>query len=155
MDRNDFQNLARIRIKEAKGLIDCGLYDGAYYLAGYAVECALKARIAKKTRKYEFPDKDRVNQSHTHKLVELLRIAELEQDHKKQLQADPQFKLNWNTVSQWKETSRYETRSKWHAFRFSNMRIQKKSRGEVRAREIYAAIVGRRNGVLAWLKKYW
>jgi HEPN domain-containing protein len=30
-------------------LLEAGLYAGAYYLAGYAVECALKACIAKKT----------------------------------------------------------------------------------------------------------
>jgi hypothetical protein len=27
-------------MKEARALLKLGLYDGAYYLAGYAVECA-------------------------------------------------------------------------------------------------------------------
>jgi len=48
------------------------LTDGAYYLAGYAVECALKACIAKKTQRHEFPDKRRVDASHTHNLIQLL-----------------------------------------------------------------------------------
>src|SRR5919106_3680906 len=40
--------------------------SGAYYLAGYAVECGLKACIAKQVRRHEFPDRTTVNQSHTH-----------------------------------------------------------------------------------------
>jgi len=49
MNRNDFQQLADVRIDEAVVLLDQGKYDGAYYLAGYAVECSLKACIAKLT----------------------------------------------------------------------------------------------------------
>ena len=45
--------------------------DGAYYLAGYAIECALKACIAKATRRYDFPDRKKVDASHTHDLREL------------------------------------------------------------------------------------
>ena len=59
MDRKDLQTLSRVRLKEATSLLNLGFYDGAYYLAGYAVECALKACIAKGTRRYEFPDKKR------------------------------------------------------------------------------------------------
>ena len=51
ISRSDFQWLAKTRIREAKALLDNGLFDGAYYLAGYAVECALKACIVKKIRK--------------------------------------------------------------------------------------------------------
>jgi HEPN domain-containing protein len=77
VDRTDFQVLSRIRLKEANVLLAAGLYDGAYYLAGYAVECALKACIAKATRRYEFPDRVRVNACHTHDITELMVIAEL------------------------------------------------------------------------------
>jgi HEPN domain len=65
VDRKDFQELAKVRLKEANALFRLGLYDGAYYLAGYAVECALKACIAKGTRRYEFPDKKRVEDSYS------------------------------------------------------------------------------------------
>ena len=37
MNRNDFQQLAEIRVKEAKVLLDNQCFDGAYYLLGYAV----------------------------------------------------------------------------------------------------------------------
>jgi len=57
MTRNDFKELAEVRIDEANALLSAGKYDGAYYLAGYAVECALKACIAKLTNEYDFPPK--------------------------------------------------------------------------------------------------
>jgi hypothetical protein len=55
VDRKDLQELSTVRPKEAAALLKAGLFDGAYYLAGYAVECALKACIAKGTQRYEFP----------------------------------------------------------------------------------------------------
>jgi hypothetical protein len=58
MKRKDFQELAAVRLKEARVLLRAGCYEGAYYLAGYAVECALKACISKQTERHEFPDRD-------------------------------------------------------------------------------------------------
>jgi len=58
MHRADFHKLADIRIKEAKVLLDRQCYEGAYYLSGYSVECALKACIAKKTQAHDFPPQD-------------------------------------------------------------------------------------------------
>ena len=58
MNKRDLQALADAKIKEAQALYRSGRYDGACYLAGYAVECALKACIAKRTKKHDFPDKD-------------------------------------------------------------------------------------------------
>ena len=46
-------------------------YAGAYYLLGYSVECALKACIAKQTKKHDFPDKEVVKKSYVHNLVKL------------------------------------------------------------------------------------
>jgi len=54
--------LSRIRLQEAKALLSLDFDDGAYYLAGYAVECALKACIAKETRRHEFPDRKELRQ---------------------------------------------------------------------------------------------
>ena len=41
MKRDDFKQIARIRLKEAKTLFSNGNYDGAYYLCGYVVARAL------------------------------------------------------------------------------------------------------------------
>jgi hypothetical protein len=48
VNRTDLQELADIRIEEAAALLALTppKPDGAYYLAGYAVELALKACIA-------------------------------------------------------------------------------------------------------------
>lgn len=66
MKRADFQALSRIRLKETKALLELGFWDGAYYLAGYAVECALKACIAKSTQRYAFPERKKVEFSYSH-----------------------------------------------------------------------------------------
>lgn len=57
MNRYDLQKLAVLRVKEGKVLLDNKCYEGAYYLLGYAIECALKACIAKQTKKFDFPEK--------------------------------------------------------------------------------------------------
>jgi len=57
MNRSSLQNLANERIKDAEALLMAGRWSGSYYLAGYAVECALKECFAKQTREYDFPQK--------------------------------------------------------------------------------------------------
>jgi HEPN domain-containing protein len=80
------QVLARTRLKEAKTLLGADHPDGAYFLAGYAVECGLKACIAGKTQRHEFPDKKIVNASYTHNLKELVKVANLERERVEEAQ---------------------------------------------------------------------
>ena len=42
LNAEDFRKLAEIRLSEAQALLDNRKFDGAFYLAGYAVECGLK-----------------------------------------------------------------------------------------------------------------
>ena len=58
MNRIDFQNLAAERLSDAETLLAAGRFDGAYYVAGYVVECALKACIANKTKEDDFPPRE-------------------------------------------------------------------------------------------------
>jgi hypothetical protein len=44
----EIRKLANQRLKEAEILYQNGQYDGAYYLAGYAVELSLKAKICER-----------------------------------------------------------------------------------------------------------
>ena len=111
MDRRDLQALCRIRIREAKALFNSGLNDGAYYLTGYAVECALKACIAKETRRHDFPDKKRAEASHTHKLETLVALANLEEPRRDRVRTDEAFRRNWDVVAAWTEQSRYRRTS--------------------------------------------
>src|SRR5215831_3940942 len=81
-------------------------YEAAYYLAGYAVECALKACISKQTQKYDFPIKDS-NKLYVHDLNNLLKFSGLEEEHRNNSDTNEDFKLNWAIVKDWRELSRY------------------------------------------------
>ncbi len=77
MNRLDLQRLSLIRTREAKALFDCQRFAGSYYLMGYAVECAIKAAIAKQTRRHDFPNKKLALDSWQRDLQLLLRTAGL------------------------------------------------------------------------------
>lgn len=139
MNRYDFQRLAKLRVKEAKVLLDRGFFDGSYYLLGYSVECALKACIAKRTRRYDFPpDKRVVAAVYDHNLNNLVKAAGLTREHEEEVNKNKDFGDNWNVVKGWNSETRYQIG---------------KSRFEVR--DFYVAVTGRKNGVFVWLKKWW
>lgn len=138
MNRADLQSIAKLRVKEARVLLDNRCYEGAYYLLGYAVECALKACIAKQTKRYDFPDRKLVQDSYVHDLEKLLNISGLKVLHQTQMQSDKIFEVNWATVKDWKEDKRYVV-----------------SISEAEARDLYLAVTERNHGVLTWLKKLW
>jgi HEPN domain-containing protein len=137
MNRTDFQRLSNVRLQEAKALLADGFPEGAYYLAGYAVECALKACIARKTQQYDFPDKTQVNESYTHNLRELMRIALLRDELAALIQTDLGMRNDWNIVQSWSESSRYESKT-----------LQE-------ATELLEAIETSRGGLLPWVRQRW
>ncbi len=137
MNRNSFQQISRIRTREARVLLDAGYYPGAYYLIGYAVECALKACVSKQVKRYDFPDKKLANEAFTHDLEKLVRIAGLAPDFKRERRTNLDLDLNWAVVKDWSESIRYEI-----------------SVSEAQARDLYSACTGR-NGILPWIKKRW
>src|SRR5271169_4000408 len=115
VDRKDLQLLSRIRIREARALAKLGMHDGAYYLAGYSVECALKACIAKTTQRHEFPDKEKAFNSYTHNLRDLLRVAGLQEAWASRGRRGVTFRDNWEEVLLWSEHSRYRTTDAAHS----------------------------------------
>jgi hypothetical protein len=104
--RIEFQELARCRLAEAKLLLQYGHPCGAYYLAGYIVECALKSSIAARFQANEIPDKGLVNSIYTHNLSDLLRLSGLQAELQ---QADPKLVEDWDIVKRWSENARYVT----------------------------------------------
>jgi len=139
MNRTDLQQLADLRIKEARILLDGASYSGAYYLAGYAIECGLKACIAKQTKEYDFPDKpEEVRKIYTHNLGQLLTLAKLKDKLEGDMKSNKQLDDNWACIVSWEEGKRYELGAT-----------------EKEARDLYEAIVDPGNGVLQWLKKLW
>jgi HEPN domain-containing protein len=136
MNRSDLQRLSNTRIREAKVLLEAGEYSGAYYLAGYAVECALKACFSKGVRRYDFPDKSFAQKVFIHNLPKLLESAQLTKEFQTAKQADPKLEAAWNVLVDWTEESRYAV---W-------------TRAD--AEKLLSAIKGR-GGVLPWIKRRW
>lgn len=137
MNRVDLQRLSRLRIQEARSLLRVGLPSGAYYLAGYSVECAIKACIARQTQRHDFPDKDRVQKSFTHKPADLLKVANLYDDLQRAIAASARLEASWNIVLGWSEQSRYST---WST---------------ADARAIIDAVGRPQEGMLKWLQQHW
>ena len=107
MNRSDLQALAETRLNEARVLLDAGFPEGAYYLAGYAVECALKACIARRTREHDFPERD-AQKYYKHDLQELLTHALLKPELEMAVRLEPRLKEGWNLLKNWSEEARYE-----------------------------------------------
>lgn len=141
MNRQDFKKIALIRLKEARVLLDNQKWDGAYYLCGYVIECALKACISKATKEYDFPPKRNVIEMiYKHDLKSLLKAAGLETKLSRYIvdKKDKRLERYWSYVSNnWDEESRYSTHS------------------QKEAEVLYKAIADKKHGVLAWIKHRW
>jgi HEPN domain-containing protein len=95
---------------DAEVLLKNRCYAAAYYLAGYAVECGLKACIARQTKQYDFPPAERiVHDIYTHDLEKLVKSAGLRPELETEIQKDGHFGVNWGLVKDWSERSRYQT----------------------------------------------
>jgi hypothetical protein len=138
MNRFDLQLLSETRVEDAEALLRAGRWAAAYYLLGYAVECGLKACAARQFRQDEVPEKTVVTDFYTHRLDKLLGISGVKADLELRAGVDQAFQVNWNTVRDWSETSRYDH-----------------STTEVKARDMLVAVANPTTGVLAWLKTQW
>ena len=136
--RADFQRLADERLDEAKALLDLEKWGGAYYLAGYAVELALKACIIKLLMATDaFPDKEFSRNCYTHDLEKLVGLAGLDDERMTATSAVPDFERNWWLACEWSEELRYHL-------------VDKDEAGA-----LYNAIADDNHGVLPWIKTYW
>lgn len=137
MNRSELHQLTENRVRDAEALLDAGQWSGAYYLAGYAIECALKACIAKMTVEHDFPSKELVLKAYTHKIETLVEAADLKLHRETDRASNAALGANWLIVKDWDEKSRYQ---QWN---------------ESQARELYEAINDSTNGVLQWIKGHW
>ncbi|MBM3495147.1 MAG: DNA-binding protein [Armatimonadetes bacterium] len=136
MNRAAFQRLSHLRVREARALLRARCYAGAYYLLGYAVECALKACIAKQVKRHDFPPKDG-SKFYTHKPVELLRLAGLKESLESDIPHSPLLADSWATVKDWSEEVRYDA-----------------SVSKAMAHDMLVACT-RPDGILGWLRERW
>lgn len=138
MNRTDFQLLSAKRVDEAKALQAAGHFSGARYLMGYAVECALKACIAKLSKRHEFPAKDS-HKFYVHRLEDLVMHANLKAAFETARGAQPTLATHWNTVKDWSEELRYSITPTT----------------AVEAQDYIDACIKPKTGVLTWIKKQW
>ena len=139
----EFWELADVRLKDAEGLLGIGRWACAYYVAGYAVECALKALIVRDVERTGsiFDDKKLAGQLidsfFIHELEKLFKVAALETDFGIARGANPALNDNWDFVKGWKETSRYQQKS------------------QTEAESLVKAINHDPDGVMKWIRGRW
>ena len=101
----DLRRLARARLKDAEALAAAKRFDGAVYMVGYAIEIALKARIAKTLHWKEFPLKEEefkgFGSFKVHKLPVLLKLSGREEHIK------TKFLSDWSPIAAWDPETRY------------------------------------------------
>jgi len=138
MNKSDLERLTQERLKDAEILLHHGQWSGAYYLAGYVVECAIKACIAKQTRAFDFPPHpEKAKQIYTHKIAVLLEMATLTQQRNRDMKGDALLRKYWSLVEAWTESARY---NHW---------------SETQARELYEAVTDPQQGVYQWIIRFW
>jgi HEPN domain-containing protein len=138
MTRAKWQRLAQERLLDAKALLQAKRWTGAYYLAGYAVECGLKSCIIAFLMKTDqFPERRFSEQCWTHDLERLLGLAGLEAVLDTDMAANSSLQDSWEVVKAWSESKRYD-------------RIVR-----AKALELYDAIAQKKHGVLPWIKNHW
>jgi hypothetical protein len=139
VNRVEFQQLAEVRITEAGVLLASQYPDGAYYLAGYAVECGLKACILARVERSGviFDDRKFLEGCWTHDIETLVKTADLKVQRDQNAAADPNLFTNWQFVKDWTETSRYQRKLL------------------PAAQTLYDAITDAAHGVLPWIRIRW
>jgi HEPN domain-containing protein len=104
--RTELRKIARARLRDAEALLGAERYDAAVYLAGYAVEIALKARICRTLRWDVFPstvtDFKGYHSFRTHDLDTLLSLSGAEQ------RIERAHQMAWDALGAWKPEMRYE-----------------------------------------------
>jgi HEPN domain-containing protein len=112
VNRVQWQQLAERWLVDAKTLLDDHRWSAAYYVAGYAVECGLKACVLLRLAaapEVIFEVRKFSENCWTHSLGELVKLAGLEAARAVDAVANPAFARNWLVVKDWTEATRYQT----------------------------------------------
>ena len=139
VNRLQLRQLAEDRILDAERLMTGGRWSGAYYLAGYAVECGLKACIMAHVEGTGaiFQDKKYSEKCWTHDLEVLLVLANLKPTLDADAVANAALSGNWSVAKDWNEASRYEQKT------------------QPEAQTLFDAITNVPDGVLTWIRIRW
>ena len=124
--RSNLQNLTKQRLDEANALLTLNFSDAAFYLAGYSIECALKAVVRKTHDQDNFYKPDRSNKGNwylqerifrefkTHNYNDLLVLLGLSAKFELARVSNPQLYSAWIDIQKaaWTEQYRYELGTK-------------------------------------------
>ena len=101
LGRQELRSLAKARLKDSELLYQHGRYDGVFYLCGYVLELALKARICRTLRWKQYQTGSEYQSFKTHSLETLLALSGVE--HK----VRPQHLADWSVEASWNPECRY------------------------------------------------
>lgn len=106
LTRVDLRKIARARLCDADALLLARRYDGAAYLAGYAVELGLKVRICKVLKWTAYPSTNKEFQGlqsfKTHDLDRLLLLSGAE------IKIKSRYMFDWSIAVGWNPETRYQ-----------------------------------------------
>ena len=139
MNRADLQQLSHERIEDTRALIAAKQWPGAYYVAGYALECALKSCILAYIDRTGiiFENKKYAQNCWTHNIEDLVRQADLTIERDKASVTNITLGQHWLIAKDWSESSRYRMSS------------------QLQAEKLFHALTDTTDGVLLWVKNYW
>jgi HEPN domain-containing protein len=139
LNRAHLQQLSSDRIEDAKTLLAASRWSAAYYLSGYAVECALKSCILRRIENTGiiFELKKFAEECWTHDIEALTKKADLDNSRGLEIATNAQFGIYWQRVKDWNEASRYRIST------------------QTTAEELFESVNDPTSGVLPWLKKFW
>ena len=138
--RLEWQQLSERWLIDAKSLLDDQRWSAAYYLAGYAVECGLKACVlvhVAASPEALFDDKKFSEKCWTHSILDLVKMADLEGARAADAVANTALGQNWLVMKDWSEKARYNTTS------------------HQKAKKLYDAITDNASGVMQWIRVRW
>jgi hypothetical protein len=140
LNRSTLQGLSNERIEDARALLVAQRWSGAYYLTGYALECALKSCVVayvELNASVIFSVKDFQQKCWTHDIETLVKQAGLKDERDRLAATDPNIAKNWAVAKDWSESSRYQMTT------------------QLKAEKLFEAIANSADGVLPWVKTYW
>lgn len=133
---SELRALSKLRLKQARLLLDGGFFSGSYYLAGYCIEFGLKATIAEGFQAACIPDKKFVQDIYSHKIQDMVKLADLKKELDK-ARANDAFTRNCPIIFQWREQSREDVINQFEA------------------QTLLYAVAEEKKGVLSWIKNHW
>lgn len=144
----ELRTITRQRLKTAKILITAGDWDGAAYMLGYVLECALKAVTCKTLHLVQYPENksERIDSFFmTHRFDQLLIISGMSDVFN--IKGPIESYRNWSEFTQ-------EYPGDWPGMRYDQ---KYNSWGEAKVRRLYTNLTDKQGGILTEIirRKRW